>query len=167
MNMINFCKKTCKPQETALYALGGFLSGRCMRTISPMDGAVYMVAIRMAYLVSQDFNEKALSYLKEKISSTPRTTHSQSSYLDHLKNRSSYLVTSWLGLVSDKLSLLKQPMHFINVYLSFMAGNGALYVLGKQRVGLLATIGIFFSSTVLAVLAGSSIDLAKGKRATL
>lgn len=76
-------------------------------------------------------------------------------------------MTSWLGLVSDKLSLLKQPMHFINVYLSFMAGNGALYVLGKQRVGLLATIGIFFSSTVLAVLAGSSIDLAKGKRATL
>ncbi|MGB7127550.1 MAG: hypothetical protein WBD50_00470 [Candidatus Rhabdochlamydia sp.] len=39
-----------------------------------------------------------------------------------------------------------------------------LYVLGKQPVGLLATIGIFFSSTVFAVLAGSSIDLAKGKR---
>ncbi|KAG6558909.1 hypothetical protein RHABOEDO_000519 [Candidatus Rhabdochlamydia oedothoracis] len=58
-------------------------------------------------------------------------------------------------------------MEFMNVCLSYVAGNGALYLLGKQPVGLLEATGIFFSSAVFAVLADSSIDLAKGKRVAL
>ena len=168
MNIINFCKQTCKPQETALYALGGFLSGRSMGTISPMDGAVYMVAIRMAYLVSQEFNEKALGYLERKIKNFDKQIYQTSpSYFNRLKSRSCHLATPWVDLAQSKLSLLKQPMNFINVYLSYVAGNGALYVLGKQRVGLLTTIGIFFSSTIFAVLASATIDLAKSEKARL
>ncbi len=172
MNVIDFCRQTCRPQETALYAVGGFLSGRCIGTISPMDGAVYMATLRVAYLVSQKLNNEALDYLSNKItgfgkqiSSGASRTISNQSLLSRLKSRSVHLATSWINLVPGKLPLLKEPMKFINVYLSYMAGNGFLYLLGKQPVGLLATIGIFFSSTVFAVLAGSSIDLAKGKRA--
>lgn len=168
MNIINFCKQTCKPQETALYALGGFLSGRCMGTISPMDGAVYMVAIRMAYLVSQEFNKKALGYLERKTKGFGKQIYqTNSSYFDRLKSRSGHLAASWVGLAQSKLPLLKQPMNFMNIYLSYVAGNGALYVLGKQPVGLLAVTGIFFSSTIFAILAGASIDLAKSEKVKL
>jgi hypothetical protein len=51
MNIIDFCRQACPPQETALYAAGGFLLGRSMGMISPMDGAVYMAAIRVTYSI--------------------------------------------------------------------------------------------------------------------
>jgi hypothetical protein len=174
MDIINFCKETCRPQETALYAVGGFLSGRCMGIISPMDGAAYMVAIRMAYLVSQKFTNEALDYLERKIfdfdrylSKTPQKINpNKPSYLNRLKSSGSRLAARWVGfVVRGNLSLLKPPRSFINVYLSYGAGNEALYLLGKQPVGLLAATGIFFSSAVFAVLASSSINLAKAKKA--
>ncbi len=166
MNMIDFCRQACRPQETALYAIGGFLSGRCMGVISPMDGAVYMIAIRMAYLVSQKFNKQAYDYLEQKISSTmPQTNPNEPSFLKRLKSNSRCLASSWINLVPKKLPLLKQPMNFVDVYLSYAAGNWTLCALGKQPVGLLAATGIFFSSSVFAVLAGSSIDLVRDKKA--
>ncbi|HEV3270208.1 MAG TPA: hypothetical protein VGZ69_06130 [Candidatus Rhabdochlamydia sp.] len=173
MNIIDFCRQACPPQETALYAAGGFLLGRSMGMISPMDGAVYMAAIRVTYLLSQKFNKEAFRYFNNKIfsfgeqilSKTPQTNSNQSSYLDRLKKNSGRLASSWVGLVGNKLPLIKQPMKFINVYLSYAAGNAALRVLGRKPIGLLTATGIFFSSTIFAALAGSSYDLAKGKRA--
>ena len=173
MNIIDFCRQTCSPQETALYAADGFLLGRSMGMISPMDGAVYMAAIRVTYLLSQKFNKEAFHYFNNKIfsfgeqisSKTPQTNSNQPSYLDRLKKNSGRLVSSWVNLVGNKLPLIKQPMKFINIYLSYTVGNAALRLLGRQPVGLLTATGIFFSSTVFAVLAGSSYDLAKGKGA--
>lgn len=125
MNITASCKEFYREvlplKQTAFCALGGFLSGRFLGTISPVHGAVYVVAARITYLV---------------INKVMGDSYCQS-----------YKLSNWMGQIVGKVtfgkfsynvyenaSFISNSLNIANIYLCYGAGNQILSLLGGQVV---------------------------------
>lgn len=175
---IEFCKKELVPSKnTALYALGGFLSGRVFGFVSPMHGAIYLASSRITYGAIPRITCRihqivynTTNALSRKISVKPEFKNSDRShgcsrkenlFSNCIKN-GRHLASSWMDSFKDNLRFIRGlPLGYTSIYLSHhMANIAVLSLLKMQPIAYRTAIKVVCSSAVLTIFAGSSIDFA-------
>ena len=171
---IEFCKEELVPstyiiKNTALYALGGFLSGRVFGFVSPMHGVIYLAASRItsvaiSYISFRAYNvacdtTKALS---RKIEPYELHNSKQENYFSSCVKSGRHLVSSCIDSLKYNLSFIRgMPLSYTNIYLSHhMANAVALSLLKIQPIAYRTAIKVVFSSAILTIFASSFIDFA-------
>ncbi|HEV3269707.1 MAG TPA: hypothetical protein VGZ69_03550, partial [Candidatus Rhabdochlamydia sp.] len=176
---IDFCKEELIPSKytiknTALYALGGFLSGKVFGFISPMHGAIYLATSTITYVAIHRINffayriaGKTTAALSRKIKPTFELCYNskqESSFSSCVKS-GRRLVSSWVDSLESNLGFIRgMPLTYTNIYLSHhMANAAALSLLNMQPIAYRAAIKIVCSSAILTIFAGSIIDFCHKK----
>lgn len=117
-----FCGKVCPLKATFFCALGGFLSGRLLGTISPVHGAVYVVASRITYLV-----------VNKTIGSVIVQSNQAVKWMSKIVGK----VTPGAfpdNIMYQNASFIRSSLNIANIYLCYSAGNRVLSLLGGQFI---------------------------------